>query len=121
MERSDIETLAELVAKELAPLLQKKEWLSLREAAAEHGKKEALRKLELDNTEAELLSRIKRGERAEKKLDKISEVYKTICLVKVENAPSYQELSIAFLKLCDVIKEQYKEAGNELSITFFID
>ena len=70
---------------------------------------------------AELLSRIKRGERAEKKLDKISEVYKTICLVKVENAPSYQELSIAFLKLCDVIKEQYKEAGNELSITFFID
>ncbi len=34
--RADIEALAGMVAKELAPLLQKKRWLSLREAAAEY-------------------------------------------------------------------------------------
>lgn len=35
LERSDIEALAVLVARELAPLIVKKRWLSLREAAAE--------------------------------------------------------------------------------------
>jgi hypothetical protein len=36
LDQHDIEALAKLVAKELAPMLMKKEWLSLREAAAEY-------------------------------------------------------------------------------------
>jgi len=36
MTPNELETLAALVAKELAPLLQKKPWLTLREAASEY-------------------------------------------------------------------------------------